>query len=98
MSLRGQGSFARSADVPSTACWAKFSLPYAIVGPHAHAKAPEVRFSNRLWLRPIGLEKRTSAAKAVQRQAICGTAEAVPFVKSLFSHLAKALTNAEVVP
>jgi hypothetical protein len=70
----------------------------AIVGLHAHTKAPEVRFSNRLWLRPIGLEKRTSAAKAVQRAANYGTAEPVPFVKSLFSHLAKALTNAEVVP
>ena len=51
---------------------------------HAHTKAPEVRFSNDLWLRPIGLEKRTSAAKAVKRQAIYGTAEAVPFVKSFF--------------
>jgi hypothetical protein len=32
----------------------------------------------------MGLEKRTSAAKAVKRQAIYGTAEAVPFVKSFF--------------
>ena len=31
-----------------------------------------------------GLEKRTSAAEAVKRQTIYGTAEAVPFVKSLF--------------
>jgi hypothetical protein len=45
----------------------------------------QLRFSNRLWLRPIGLEKRTSAAKAVKRQAIYGTAEAVPFVKSFLS-------------
>ena len=30
---------------------------------------------------PIGLEKRTSVAKAVERQTIYGTAEAVPFVK-----------------
>jgi hypothetical protein len=33
---------------------------------------------------PIRLEKRTSTAKAVKRVAIYGTAEAVPFVKSLF--------------
>jgi hypothetical protein len=38
----------------------------------------------RLWLRPIGLEKHASAAKAVKRQAVYGTAEAVPFVKSFF--------------
>jgi len=29
---------------------------------------------------PLGLEKRTSAAKAVEQQTIYGTAEAVPFV------------------
>jgi hypothetical protein len=38
-----------------------------------------------VWLRSIGLERRTSAAKAVKRQAIYGTAEAVPFVKILFT-------------
>jgi hypothetical protein len=67
--------------------WAKFSRPYGteFVNPASHAdtEAPEVRFSNCLWLRPIGVEKRTSVAKAVKRQAIYGTAEAVPFVKSL---------------
>ena len=40
------------------------------------------QISNRLWHRPISLEKRTSAAsKAVKGQAIYGTAEAVPFVR-----------------
>jgi hypothetical protein len=43
----------------------------------------EERFSNGLRLRPIGLQKRTSTAKAVHRQAIYGTAEAVPFVKGI---------------
>jgi hypothetical protein len=64
----------------SSFCGTEFVNP----APHADTKAPEVRFPNRLWLRPIGLEKRTSAAEAVQLQAIYGTAEAVPFVKSHF--------------
>jgi hypothetical protein len=33
---------------------------------------------------PICLEKRTSVAEAVNRAVFFGTAEAVPFVKSLF--------------
>jgi hypothetical protein len=45
----------------------------------------------------MGLEKRTSAAKAVSRQAIYGTAEAVPFVKSFFPIWLKNFTNAEGV-
>jgi len=36
------------------------------------------------WLRPVSLEKRTSAAKAVKRACIYGTAEAVPFVERRF--------------
>jgi hypothetical protein len=32
-------------------------------------------------LRSVRLEKRTSAAKAVKREAFDGTAEAVPFVR-----------------
>jgi len=35
-------------------------------------------------LRPGCLEKRTSAPKAVKRAGFYGTAEAMPFVKSLF--------------
>jgi hypothetical protein len=31
----------------------------------------------------MGREERTSAAEAVKRRAVCGTAEAVPFVESL---------------
>ena len=45
----------------------------------------------------MGLEKRTSAAKAVKQQAIYGTAEAVPFVKILLPMWLD-LTNAEAVP
>ena len=45
-----------------------------------HTKAPEVRIFNHLSLRLIGLEKRTSAAKAVISEFGNGTAEAVPFV------------------
>jgi hypothetical protein len=61
------------------------------------ALAPEVRLSHRLWrTQPrkdmsspyVCLEKRTSAAKAVKRAPIYGTAEAVPFVRqSLPQHL-----------
>ena len=51
-----------------------------LVGSHLR----ENSISKRLWLRPIGLEKLTSAAKAVKRQCIYGTAEPVPFVKSFF--------------
>jgi hypothetical protein len=47
-------------------------------------QSPEVRICNRLWFRPMGLEKRTSAAEAVERAVIYGTAEPVPFVKCLF--------------
>ena len=41
----------------------------------------------------IRLEKRTSAAEAVKRTAIYGTAKAVPFVESLFPIWLKAFTN-----
>jgi hypothetical protein len=44
-------------------------------------------------LRPIRLEKRTSAAEAVKRTAIYGTAKGVPIVKGLFPIWLKALTN-----
>ena len=44
-----------------------------------HTKAPEVRIFNHLSLRLIGLEKPTSAAKAVISE-FKWTAEAVPFV------------------
>jgi hypothetical protein len=37
---------------------------------------------NRAWQR-YGLEKRTSAAKAVECSEICGTAKAVPFVQGI---------------
>jgi hypothetical protein len=60
--------------------------------PHTRSKVVKVC----LWLRPVGLEKRTSAAKAVKRQAIYGTAEAVPFVKSFFPIWLMALRRARL--
>jgi hypothetical protein len=42
---------------------------------------------------PICLEKRTSGAKAQIGAVFFGTAEAVPFVKSVFPIWLKALTN-----
>ena len=57
---------------PSQRIGTEFGNP----GSHAHTKAHEVRISNRLCLRPISLEKRTSAPfKGVKRQAIYGTVE-----------------------
>ncbi len=60
-------------------------------------EVPQVRLSHRLWrTQPqkdmsspyVRLEKRTSAAKAVKRAPIYGTASAVPFVRqSLPQHL-----------
>jgi hypothetical protein len=73
----------------SSFCGTEFVNPAS----HADTKAPEVRSSSRLWLRPIGLEKRTSAAEAIQLQAIYGTAEAVPFVKSHFPILLRPSPN-----
>jgi hypothetical protein len=37
-----------------------------------HARVPEVRFFNRLWLRPIGFEKRTSGAEEAAENAGLG--------------------------
>jgi hypothetical protein len=42
---------------------------------------------------PLGLEKRTSTAKAVEHADLYGTAKAVPFVRSRFPICLKALAN-----
>jgi hypothetical protein len=47
------------------------------------ALAPEVRFSKLVPARNY-VKHRTSAAKAVPAEYIYGTAEAVPFVQSIF--------------
>jgi hypothetical protein len=58
---------------PATQSWTVFSRPCGtqFVNPASRAdtKAPDVRFSNRQWLRPTDFEKRTSAAKAVIGQS-----------------------------
>ena len=54
------------------------------------------RSRGKKWLRPKCLEKRTSADKAVNAQAIYGTAEAVPFVNSR-SHRLKGQVKALVL-
>jgi hypothetical protein len=67
------------------------AVPFRETSFSAACKAPEVRFSNRLWLRPIGLEKRTPAAKAVKRQAFDNFSRALR--QELLFHRLKPLTN-----